>query len=77
MRSSFGMKLDSVLSSVVLPEPVPPEMMMLSRALMRAFQQHRHLGRERLVVEQVFELQRVGAEAANRDRRRRPGPAAE
>ena len=28
------MKLDSVLSSVVLPEPVPPEMMMFSRALM-------------------------------------------
>ena len=27
------MKLDSVLSSVVLPEPVPPLMMMLSRAL--------------------------------------------
>ena len=41
------------------------EMMMFSRALMRAFQQHRHLGRERLVVEQVFQLQRVGAEAAN------------
>ena len=33
MRSVFGMKLDSVLSSVVLPEPVPPEMMMFSRAL--------------------------------------------
>ena len=27
------MKLDSVFSSVVLPEPVPPEMMMFSRAL--------------------------------------------
>ena len=71
------MKLDSVLSSVVLPEPVPPEMMMLSRALMRAFQQHHHFGRERLVVEQVFELERIGAEAANRHARRRRGPAAE
>ena len=68
MRSSFGMKLDSVLSSVVLPEPVPPEMMMFSRALMRAFQQHHHLGREGLVVEQVFQLERIGAEAANGDR---------
>ena len=28
-----GMKLDSVFSSVVLPEPVPPEMTMFSRAL--------------------------------------------
>ena len=33
MRSVLEMKLDSVLSSVVLPEPVPPEMMMFSRAL--------------------------------------------
>ena len=33
MRSVLGMKLDSVFSSVVLPEPVPPEMMMFSRAL--------------------------------------------
>ena len=32
-RSSPGMKADSVFSSVVLPEPVPPEMMMFSRAL--------------------------------------------
>jgi hypothetical protein len=31
-RWSFGMKLDRVLSSVVLPEPVPPLTMMLSRA---------------------------------------------
>ena len=36
MRSSCGMKLDSVFSSVVLPEPVPPVMMMLRRALMHA-----------------------------------------
>ena len=34
MRSSFEMKLESVLSSVVLPEPVPPEMMMFSLAFM-------------------------------------------
>ena len=55
------MKLDSVLSSVVLPEPVPPEMMMFSRALMAAFEQHHHLGRERLEVQQVFELQRIAS----------------
>ena len=36
MRSSLGMKLDSVLSSVVFPQPVPPLMMMLRRALMHA-----------------------------------------
>ena len=33
-RWSGWMKLDSVLSRVVLPEPVPPEMMMFSRAFM-------------------------------------------
>ena len=32
MRSSFEMKLESVLSNVVLPEPVPPEMMMFKWA---------------------------------------------
>ena len=33
MRSEFEMKLDSVFSSVVLPDPVPPEIMMFKRAL--------------------------------------------
>ncbi len=33
-----------------------------------AFEQHHHLRREGLEVEQVFELERVGAEAANRNR---------
>ena len=33
MRSELEMKLDSVLSSVVLPDPVPPEMTMFNRAL--------------------------------------------
>ena len=32
IRSSFGMKLESTFSSVVLPEPVPPETTMFSRA---------------------------------------------
>ena len=35
----------------------------------RPFQQHHHFGREGLVVEQVFQLERIGAEAANRNRR--------
>ncbi len=30
--------------------------------------EHRHFRRERFVVQQVFELQRVGAEATNRER---------
>ena len=46
-------------------------------ALMHAFQQHHHFGREGFVVQQVFELERIGAEAANRNARRRRGPAAE
>ncbi len=61
------MKLDSVLSSVVLPEPVPPEMMMFSRALMAPSSSITISGVKALVVQQVFELERVGAEAANRD----------
>ena len=32
IRSSSGMKPDMMLRSVVFPEPVPPEMNMLSRA---------------------------------------------
>src|SRR6267143_713285 len=36
MRSWFGIKLDSVFSSVVLPEPVPPAMIMFRRALIAA-----------------------------------------
>ena len=32
MRSSLGMKPESTLSSVVLPEPVPPETTMFKRA---------------------------------------------
>ena len=36
IRSSSGMKLDMMLSSVVFPEPVPPEMNMLSRASTQA-----------------------------------------
>ena len=43
----------------------------------RPFQQHHHFGREGLVVQQVFQLQRIGAEAANGDRRAVRGPAAE
>ncbi len=42
-----------------------------------AFEQHHHLGREGLVVQQVFELERIGAEAANRNARRRRAPTAE
>ena len=66
MRSVLGMKLDSVFKSVVLPEPVPPEMMMFSRALIAPFQEHDHLRREGLEVQQVFQLQRIGAETADR-----------
>ena len=45
------------------------EMRTFSRALMHASMQHRHLGRERLVVQQVFELERVGAEPADAEAR--------
>ena len=36
IRSPSGMKEDNTLSRVVLPVPVPPEMMMLSRACTQA-----------------------------------------
>ena len=44
MRSSGEMKPERTLSSVVLPEPVPPETTMLRRALHGALE-HFHHGR--------------------------------
>ena len=44
-RSSSGMNDDRAFSSVVLPLPVPPEMMMLIRALMQADRNVDHLRR--------------------------------
>ncbi len=44
MRSSSGMKLEMTLSSVVLPEPVPPEMTMLRRPRTQAARKSRTSG---------------------------------
>ena len=43
MRSSSGMNDESTLSVVVLPEPVPPEMTMLSRPRTQALEEVAHL----------------------------------
>ena len=70
------MKLDSVFSSVVLPEPVPPEMMMFSRALMAPSRSITISGVNALKFSRSSSFSGL---APNRriDTRRRPAPAAE
>ena len=46
MRSPLSIMPDRALSSVVLPEPVPPEMMMLSRQRAAMLQHRRHRRRD-------------------------------
>ncbi len=52
-RSLSEMKADSALSIVVLPEPVPPEMMVVTRALTAAAEQLRHLRAQRADVDEL------------------------
>ena len=65
MRSVLGMKLDSVFKQRRLAGAGAAGDDDVQPGLDRPFQQHHHFGREGLVVQQVFQLQRIGAEAAN------------
>ena len=56
MRSSAGMNDDSTLSVVVLPVPVPPETMMLSRPTTQAWRNRAECGVERAEPDQVVDL---------------------
>ena len=63
------MKPESTLSSVVLPEPVPPETTMLSRARTAPLQHLQHLRRQRAMAQQVVGGQRSATEAADGEQR--------
>ncbi len=70
IRRSFSeMKAESALSMVVLPEPVPPEMMVVMRALHRRRQHLRHLRADRVVLDQLVQVERLLGELADRDQR--------
>ena len=69
MRSSSGMKCDSTLSSVVLPEPVPPETTMFSRDDDARAQELGDLGRHRAEADQVVDAQLLFGELSDGDRR--------
>ena len=60
MRSSSGMNEEMTLSRVVLPEPVPPEMMMLRRPLTQADQEVTDPRGERAEGDEVLVGERVG-----------------
>ncbi len=62
MRSSLGMKEERTLSVVVLPEPVPPETKMLSRASTQAFRKSNISG---VAVPKRMRSSTVKGEAAN------------
>ena len=61
------MKDDSALSVVVLPEPVPPETMMLSRVATRRLQVGRHLFGEGAEADEVVDPELLLLEFPDRD----------
>ena len=70
------MKLDSTLSSVVLPAPVPPLMSAFSRALHAVRQEVEHRPRQRAERDQVVGLQPLGRENGESRAAGRRRPAA-
>ena len=64
-RSLLEMKLESVFKQRRLAGARAAGDDDVQPGLDRPFQEHDHLGREGLVVQQVFQLQRVGAETAD------------
>ena len=68
-RSLSEMKADSALSIVVLPEPVPPEMIVVMRAFTAAASSSRHLRRDRADLDQLVQVERLLGEFADRDQR--------
>jgi hypothetical protein len=68
MRSSSSMYLVRQLSSVVLPEPVPPEISTLARHAPDDLQDLGALRRDRAELDQLVERQLVLLELANGER---------
>ena len=69
MRSLSEMKLESALSSVVLPAPVPPETMMFSRAATHALEKIEHRLRQRLRSTRSCAPDAIRAESPDREHR--------
>ena len=69
MRSFSEMKLESVLSSVVLPEPVPPEMTMFSLAFTQPLRNSSMGGVNAWNPQQISGTQRRRAEAPDGENR--------
>ena len=67
IRSVGGMNDDRMLSSVVLPAPVPPEMMHVEPRLHDAPQQLDHRLRRAVEAEQVLGRERVAPELPDRE----------
>ena len=67
MRSSSGMSDETMLSSVVLPEPVPPDTSMLSLVAMPASMSRAIGGGQRLELQQRVDGQLVLEELADGD----------
>ena len=69
IRSSSGMNDEMTLSVVVLPEPVPPEMMMLRRPQHAGLEEVAHHRRERAERDQVGVGERVLRELSDGEHR--------
>ena len=70
MRSRSEMKLDSTLSSVVLPAPVPPLISMFRRALHAVLEELEHRPRQRSdCLTRSSRLQPLGRKTADREQR--------
>ena len=71
-----GMNAERTLSSVVLPEPVPPETTMLSRASTQASRKSTISGGDGAEADQVVDRQRLLGEFADGERSGRRARAA-
>ncbi len=70
IRRSFSeMKAESALSMVVLPEPVPPEMIVVMRAFTAAASTSAICGRIASYLDQLVQVERLLGELADRDQR--------
>ena len=65
IRSSLLIKLESVFKRVVFSRTRTAGDNYVQAGLDATLQQHHHFGRKGLEIQQVFEFQRIRAEAAN------------
>ena len=68
-RSFSEMKADSALSIVVFPEPVPPEMIVVTRDFNRSRQDFGHRRAQRADIDQLCQIEGLLGEFTDRDQR--------